>query len=217
MLLVVLLWLSCSCWSCYLLLYIVVYSRCICSCLLLFVLACLWLSCCLLLLYIVVYSLCAVSAACLLVYPLIWYSLAPWCVSVAPRGMLCVVSSCRLQLVVLACLVGRLSWSVVPVITPCRWSYRLVGRLVVPLAVGCRACSLLLSVVLSCLLLWSCYLIARSGHRLAPPLVPSGGQAPDPQRGGDFSKRGERQAETHPRPHFYARGQKKCGFSAQNG
>lgn len=135
----------------------------------LIVLCCL---CCLLLIYN------SVESSCRALLPIgissYIYLLAPWSVSVAPRGMLCVVSSYvllyRLARLVacsrsyyLATLVGRLSLSVVPARYSCRWSYRLVA----PPAVGRRACSLLLSVVLSCLLLWSCYLIARSGHRLA--------------------------------------------------
>ena len=186
----------------------------------LFALACLWLSCCLLLL---LYN--SVESSCRALLPIgissYIYLLAPWCVSVAPCGILCVVSSYILLyrlvacnwLYLLACLVGRLSWSVVPAGYSCRWSYRLVA----PPAVGRRACSLLLSVVLSCLLLWSCYLIARSGHRLAPPLVPSGGPIPDPQEGGGgFFKKCVGVDRNPPRPHFYARGRKKCDFQAQN-
>lgn len=147
------------------------------------------------------------------------YLLAPWCVSVAPRGMLCVVSSYILLYRLVACsrsyylatLVGRLSWSVVPAGYSCRWSYRLVA----PPAVGRRACSLLLSVVLSCLLLWSCSLIARSGHRLAPPWVPSGGPTGDPQGGGDFSKRGERLTETRPVPIFMRKVEKNVVFQCK--
>jgi hypothetical protein len=127
----------------------------------------------------------------LLVYPLNWCLLAPWCVSVAPCGILCVVSSYILLYRLVAC----------------NWLYLLACL------VG-RACSLLLSVVLSCLLL----VVVLSCLEWPPP-GPRGylqvARYPTIRRGGDFSKRGERQTETHPRPHFYARGQKKCGFSAQ--
>lgn len=77
-----------------------------------------------------------------------------------------------------------------------RWSYRLVGRLVV-------------------LALVSCYLIARSGHRLARGYLQAARLA-TLRRGGGFFKKGGGANRNQTRPHFYARGQKKCGFSAQN-
>lgn len=99
-------------------------------------------------------------------------------------------------------------------------SYRLLYRLIS----SCRSClspvvalivlwHLLQSVVVpvACLL-WSCYLIARSGHRLAPvgtirrpDTRPSGG-------GGDFSKRGEGQTETNPVPIFMRKVKKNVVF-----
>lgn len=95
----------------------------------------------------------------------------------------------------------------------------LLGPLAVSSAVGCIT-SLLLSVVYrgrSCLLLWSCYLIARSDHRLAP-WVPSGGPIPDPQEGGgDFSKRGERLTETRPVPIFMREVKKNVVFQRKTG
>lgn len=76
--------------------------------------------------------------------------------------------------------------------------------------------SVVLSVVLSCLSLWSCYLIARSGHH-GTPWVPSGGPIPDPQEGGgDFSKRGEGQTETNPVPIFMREVKKNVVFQRKN-
>ena len=50
----------------------------------------------------------------------------------------------------------------------------------------------------------------------APPWVPSGGQAPDPQEGGgDFSKRGEVLTETNPVPIFMREVKKNVVFQAQ--
>ncbi len=178
-----------------------------------------WLSCCLLLL---LYN--SVESSCRALLPIgissYIYLLAPWCVSVAPCGILCVVSSYILLyrlvacnwLYLLACLVGRLSWSVVPAGYSCRWSYRLVA----PPAVGLRACWLLLSVVLSCLLL--CLVTSLLAVGTAWPTMgtvrrsdtrPSGG-------GGDFFKKCVGANRNPPRPHFYARGRKKCDFQAQN-
>jgi hypothetical protein len=127
--------------------------------------------------------------------------------------VLCVerLKSSYIVLYYLACLVGRLSWSVVPAAAPCCWSYRLVA----PPAVGCRACSPLLSVVLSCLLL----VVVLSCLEWPPPGPRGYLQAlrlATLRRGAIFQKRGGGGADRNPpRPHFYARGQKKCGFSAQ--
>lgn len=139
------------------------------------------------------------------------YLLAPWCVSVAPRGMLCVVSSYRLLYrlagclvacsrspCLLATLVGRLLWSVVHAAITCRWSYRLVG---------CLSC--LLAALVGCLVvlaLVSCYLIARSGHRLAHHGYRQAVRYPTLRRGGGFFKKCVGANRNPPRPHFHAQG-----------
>lgn len=114
---------------------------------------------------------------------------------------------------VVATLVGRLSWSVVPAGYSCRWSYRLVA----PPAVGRRACSLLLSVVLSCLLLVGCLIVPRVATA-RPPWVPSGGPTGDPQEGGRFFKKGgEADRNPPPSPFLCARSKKMWFFSAKRG
>lgn len=107
-------------------------------------------------------------------------------------------------------------------VVSCAW-YRLISScIVLSPAIGCT-CLLVLSVVpagcscrSSCRVccLWLSYR-AWSGHRLAPVGTlrqpdwrPSGG-------GGGFFKEGGEVDRNQTRPHFYARGQKKCGFSAQ--
>lgn len=121
--------LCCSCWSCYLLLYIVVYSRCICSCLSLLAVAC----CCSC--YSYIYS---VESSCRPWLPACWYILlfGAWLL----RGVLlpsvvvvCVerLKSSYIVLYYLACLVGRLSWSVVSVALAC---------LLLSLVVACCDC-----------------------------------------------------------------------------
>lgn len=116
------------------------------------------------------------------------------------------VSSCRLQLVVLACLscrssivVGRACccYYLSLVLSSCR-------LLVVPAGCSCRsscrACS--------CGLVTSLLAVATAW----PPWVPSGGPIPDHQGGGDFSKRGERQTETQPVPIFMREVKKNVVF-----
>ena len=99
--------------------------------------------------------------------------------------------SYRPQSVVLACLVGRLSWSVVHAGSSCRLS--------------CRACS--------CGLVTSLLAVAT-----APPWVPSGDPTGDPQEaGGDFSKRGERLTETRPVPIFMREVKKNVVFQRKTG
>ena len=97
-----------------------------------------------------------------------------------------------------------------------RPSYR--PQLVVLACCGCLACLLsvswyLLSTLVGCL---ACLLsVTCLEWPPRPPWVPSGGQAPDHQEGGRFFKEGGEANRNPTRPHFYARGQKKCGFSAQ--
>ena len=128
------------------------------------------------------------------------------------------MSSCWLScgLYLLACLVGRLSWSVrsllLLLLVVGRWSYRLVA----PLAVGRRACWLLLSVVLSCLLLVVVLSCLEWPPR--PPWVPSGGPTGDPQEGGAiFQKGGRGRPKPNPSPFLCARSKKMWFFSAKRG
>ena len=128
--------------------------------------------------------------------------------------VLCVerLKSSYIVLYYLACLVGRLSWSVVPAAAPCCWSYRLVA----PPAVGCRACSPLLSVVLSCLLL----VVVLSCLEWPPPGPRGYLQAlrlATLRRGAIFQKRGgEGQTETHPVPIFMREVKKNVVFQRKN-
>jgi hypothetical protein len=127
--------------------------------------------------------------------------------------VLCVerLKSSYIVLYYLACLVGRLSWSVVPAAAPCCWSYRLVA----PPAVGCRACSPLLSVVLSCLLL----VVVLSCLEWPPPGPRGYLQAlrlATLRRGAIFQKGGGRcRPKPTPSPFLCARSKKMWFFSAK--
>ena len=65
--------------------------------------------------------------------------------------------------------------------------------------------------------LLACYLIARSGHRLATVGTVVAPLAPDRQRGGVFSERGEGQTETHPVPIFMREVEKNVIFQHKMG
>ena len=117
------------------------------------------------------------------------------------------MSSCGLQSIVLP----RYSCRSSIVVGRACWSYRLVA----PPAVGCRACSLLLSVVLSCLLL----VVVLSCLEWPPP-GPRGylqaARLSTIRRGGNFSKRGEVLTETHPVPIFMREVKKNVVFQRKN-
>ena len=160
----------------------------------------------------------------LLVYPLIWCLLASWCVSVAPCGMLCVVSSCIVLSPAIGC-TCLLVLSVVYRSRSCMLLLLLVVGLIV-LSVACRACWLLLSVVLSCLL------AALVGRLVVPALVvllPHCSQWPPPgprgyrqavryptiRRGGCFLRGGRGRPKPTPSPFLCARSKKMWFFSAK--
>lgn len=96
------------------------------------------------------------------------------------------------------------------------------------LACGCIACLLLvswylLSTLVACRCSDSCRLLRLLSVTCLewPPPGPRGylqaTRHPTLRGGGRFFKEGGGADRNPTRPHFYAQGQKKCGFSAQNG
>lgn len=140
----------------------------------------------------------------------------PWCRALLPTG----ISS----YLVLACSVVRLRCSVwylvrgivlYPLVSSCRLQSVVLPRYSCrsSIVVG-RACCCSLSVVLSCLLL----VVVLSCLEWPPPGprgYPQAARLATIRRGGGFFKEGGEADRNPTRPHFYARGQKKCGFSAQ--
>lgn len=155
---------------------------------------------CYLLVYPLIYtSLLRGASPLLLVACCAWYRLISSCIVLSPavgritslllsvvyRGRSCLLATLVAGLIVL--------WHLLQsVAVPARYSCRS----------SCRACS--------CGLVTSLLAVATP-----PPWVPSGDPTCDPQEGGGFFKKGGGANRNPPRPHFYARGRKKCGFSAQ--